>query len=162
MELISQTAVEGRPGPVYPEIYTRLEGLDFNNAKTFARGQPFEAFGRLRETAPVCWHTEPGDLPGFWTVTRHADVMRVNGDPATFSSQRGGILMNTLVAAMVSGPASGSGGFLDQAIRGVLSPVLATLSGQGYAQWFLIMAFLHPVAWLLLYFGGVHRPAIRA
>jgi cytochrome P450 len=33
--------------------------------------------------------------PGFWVVTRHADVMRVNGDPATFSSQRGGILMNT-------------------------------------------------------------------
>ncbi|HEV7693209.1 MAG TPA: cytochrome P450 [Hyphomonadaceae bacterium] len=95
MELISRTAVEGRPGPVYPEVYPRLDGLVLNNAKTFARGQPFEAFGRLRETAPVSWHEEPGDLPGFWVVTRHADVMRVNGDPAAFSSQRGGILMNT-------------------------------------------------------------------
>jgi len=95
MELISRTAVEGRPGPVYPEVYPRLDGLVLNNAKTFAHGQPFEAFGKLRETAPVAWHDEPGDLPGFWVVTRHADVMRVNGDPAAFSSQRGGILMNT-------------------------------------------------------------------
>jgi cytochrome P450 len=95
LDLISRTAVEGRPGPVYPEVYPRMDGLELNNAKTFARGQPFEAFARLRETAPVSWHSEPGDRPGFWVVTRHADVMRVNGDPATFSSQRGGILMYT-------------------------------------------------------------------
>ena len=95
MQLISQTAVEGRPGPVFPEIYRRLDGLQFNSAAVFTRGQPFEDFARLRATAPVCWHPEPDDLPGFWVVTRHADVMRVNGDPATFSSQRGGILMNT-------------------------------------------------------------------
>jgi cytochrome P450 len=95
MQLISQTAVEGRPGPVYPEAYPRVEGLQLNEAKTFVRGQPFEDFARLRQSSPVCWHAEPDDLPGFWVVTRHADVMRVNGDPATFSSRRGGILMNT-------------------------------------------------------------------
>jgi cytochrome P450 len=95
MELISQTAVEGRPGPVYVEAYPRIEPLNFNDAKVFAGGQPFEAYARLRKAAPVCWHAEPGDLPGFWAVTRHADVMRVNADPVTFSSQRGGILMNT-------------------------------------------------------------------
>ena len=95
MQLISQTAVEGRPGPVFPEAYPRLEGLELNNASTFIHGQPFSDFARLREAAPVCWHAEPDDLPGFWIVTRHADVMRVNGDPATFSSRRGGILMNT-------------------------------------------------------------------
>lgn len=95
MELISRTAVEGRPGPVYQEHYKRIEGLGFNNAQTFVQGQPFSAFARLREAAPVCWHPEPDGLPGFWVVTRHADVMRVNGDPAVFSSQRGGILMNT-------------------------------------------------------------------
>jgi hypothetical protein len=95
MQLISQTAVEGTPGPAFPEAYPRVHGLQLNDAKTFVGGQPFEAFARLREAAPVCWHPELGDLPGFWIVTRHADVMRVNGDPATFSSQRGGILMNT-------------------------------------------------------------------
>ncbi|MBI1361114.1 MAG: cytochrome P450 [Alphaproteobacteria bacterium] len=95
MELISQTAVEGRPGPVYPEVYPRLDGLRLNEAKSFTRGQPFDVFAELRKASPVCWHPEADGLPGFWVVTRHADVMRVNGDPATFSSQRGGILMNT-------------------------------------------------------------------
>ena len=95
MQLISQTAVEGTPGPAYPEAYKRLDSLNFNDARVFRNGQPFDVFARLREAAPVCWHPEPGDLPGFWAVTRHADVMRVNGDPAVFSSQRGGILMNT-------------------------------------------------------------------
>ncbi|MEY4784106.1 MAG: hypothetical protein RIR41_2041 [Pseudomonadota bacterium] len=95
MQLISETAVEGRPGPVFQEIYPRLEGLQFHDGKAFTRGQPFDTFARLRESSPVSWHPEPGDLPGFWAVTRHADVMRVNGDPATFSSQRGGILMVT-------------------------------------------------------------------
>jgi hypothetical protein len=27
------------------------------------------------------------------------------------------------------------------------------VEGHGYQQWFLIMAFLHPVAWLMLWFG---------
>lgn len=95
MELISQTAVEGRPGPVFPEAYARIDELKFNNGMTFVHGQPFDRFAQLRKAAPVCWHPEPEGLPGFWVVTRHADVMRVNGDPATFSSQRGGILMDT-------------------------------------------------------------------
>jgi cytochrome P450 len=95
MQLISQTAVEGIPGPNNPEVYPRLEGLSFNDARTFTQGHPFDAYARLRSASPVCWHPEPDGWPGFWAVTRHADVMRVNGDPTTFSSQRGGILMNT-------------------------------------------------------------------
>lgn len=73
-------------------------------------------------------------------------------------STLGGILMNTLVASMVSSGALGKpAGFLDQAIHAVLGPVLDAVHGAGYAQWFLIMACLHPIAWLLLYFGRVHR-----
>ena len=95
MQLISQTAVEGRPGPNFPEAYPRIDGLSFHDPRAFTQGQPFDTFAKLRTASPVCWHPEPGDFPGFWAVTRHADVMRVNGDPATFSSQRGGILMDT-------------------------------------------------------------------
>lgn len=104
MQLISQTAIEGRPGPVFPEAYPRVGDLKFNDSLLFRQGQPFDTFARLRKAAPVCWHPEPNGLPGFWVVTRHADVMRVNGDPATFSSRRGGILMNT--------PAPGTGHML--------------------------------------------------
>ncbi len=69
----------------------------------------------------------------------------------------GGIIMNTIVAAMVSGPSTKPAGFLDHAIQTVCGPVIAWVQGHGYAQWFLIMAFLHPVAWLVLKFGGVNR-----
>jgi ACS family hexuronate transporter-like MFS transporter len=73
----------------------------------------------------------------------------------------GGIIMNTVVATMVSGPATGAGGFLDQAIRTILGPILHLVQGQGYRAWFLVMAFLHPVAWLILYLGGVHKKGVR-
>jgi len=70
----------------------------------------------------------------------------------------GGILMNTLVAAMVSsGPLGKPAGFLDQSVHAILGPVLDAVHGAGYGQWFWIMACLHPLAWALLYFGGVHR-----
>jgi cytochrome P450 len=95
MELISQTAVEGRAGPTNREVYPRVSGLRLDDAGFFTNGHPYAVYEQLRRDAPVCWHPEGEGLPGFWAVTRHADVMRVNGDPAVFSSQRGGILMNT-------------------------------------------------------------------
>ncbi|MBI1405818.1 MAG: cytochrome P450 [Caulobacter sp.] len=93
MELLSQTVVEGREGPGVPLAWPRLDGVDLTNIRRFTSGQPFADFARMRAEAPVMWHPEPMDGPGFWAVTRHADVMTVNGDPETFSSQRGGILM---------------------------------------------------------------------
>jgi ACS family hexuronate transporter-like MFS transporter len=68
----------------------------------------------------------------------------------------GGIIMNLIVATMVSGPSTKPAGFLDQAIKSVAGGLLELVQGHGYAQWFLIMAVLHPLAWLLLYFGRVH------
>ncbi|MFI8347355.1 cytochrome P450 [Streptomyces sp. NPDC085596] len=43
---------------------------------------------------PVAWQDEPGTAdrppgPGFWAVTRHADVLHVLQDPATYSSLSG-------------------------------------------------------------------------
>jgi ACS family hexuronate transporter-like MFS transporter len=69
----------------------------------------------------------------------------------------GGIIMNMIVATMVSDPSTKPDGFLDHAIKSMFGPLLEMVQGHGYAQWFLIMAFLHPVAWLLLKFGGVQR-----
>jgi ACS family hexuronate transporter-like MFS transporter len=58
---------------------------------------------------------------------------------------------------MVSGPSTKPAGFLDQGIKIIFGPLLEMVQGHGYAQWFLIMAFLHPAAWLVLKFGGVQR-----
>ena len=69
----------------------------------------------------------------------------------------GGIIMNSIVASMVSGPSSKSSGFLDKGLHALLSPVLDAVQGQGYAWWFIIMAFLHPVGWLILKLGGIQK-----
>jgi cholest-4-en-3-one 26-monooxygenase len=57
-------------------------------AGAWERGVPHEAFELLRREAPVFRHPEP-DGTGFWALTRHADVVAVSRDSATYSSERG-------------------------------------------------------------------------
>lgn len=54
------------------------------------------AFLTLRQEDPVRFFAEPdvpglGQGPGFWALTRHADVLHVSRSPELFSSQRGGV-----------------------------------------------------------------------
>jgi cytochrome P450 len=55
---------------------------------SFHAGDPFPCFRRLRATPGLYWH----ETPGFWAVTRHADVTAISRDPATFCSSRGTLL----------------------------------------------------------------------
>ena len=59
----------------------------------FTEGIPHEWFTWLRNNEPVFHHDEP-DGPGFWVVTKHADVITCNRDAGTFSSSatRGGVV----------------------------------------------------------------------
>ena len=45
-------------------------------------------FAELRRDRPVCWHG-PKSRPGFWSVTRHADVVRVYRETSVFSARHG-------------------------------------------------------------------------
>ena len=72
-------------------------------------------------------------------------------------STLGGVVMNMVVAAMVSGPSAKAAGFLDQAFKTVFGPLVGAVEGKGYEPWFFAMAFLHPLALLLLWVGGIHR-----
>jgi cytochrome P450 len=93
MHLVSDHIVEGRAGPNFAPTHPTLEGVDLCDIWRFQSGQPWDDFQRMRTTAPVMWHPEPDGRPGFWAVTSHAGVKHVNGDPKTFSSETGGILM---------------------------------------------------------------------
>ncbi|MDE0878680.1 MAG: hypothetical protein OSB00_08445, partial [Sphingomonas bacterium] len=93
MRLVSDHVVEGRAGPVFERTYPTLAQVDLTDLQRFTQGQPWGDFAAMRDAAPVMWHDEPRDRPGFWAVTRYDDVKRVNGDPKTFSSERGGINM---------------------------------------------------------------------
>ncbi|MFD3534959.1 cytochrome P450 [Streptomyces sp. NPDC058664] len=64
---------------------------DVFDPRIYAAGIPHDRFRALRDRAPVAWQEEPEVLgwpagPGFWAVTRHADVVRVLKDAGTYSS----------------------------------------------------------------------------
>jgi cytochrome P450 len=56
---------------------------------TFAAGPPWELFAWLRAQEPVAWTPEETPHAGFWSVTRHRDIVAVSRDWQTFSSARG-------------------------------------------------------------------------
>ncbi|HEV2365885.1 MAG TPA: cytochrome P450 [Caulobacteraceae bacterium] len=60
--------------------------IDLLSPERFAAGQPHDQFAWLRQHDPVHWHDEPGG-PGFWAVTRFADVYAVDRDFQTYSSE---------------------------------------------------------------------------
>lgn len=65
--------------------------VDVFDPRVFARGVPHDALRHLRDTDPVSWQDEhavgpwPAG-PGFWAVTRYADVRHVLRTPGDFSS----------------------------------------------------------------------------
>ena len=79
---------------------TTVDDIDLL-ADAWAVGVPFEAFDRLRREAPVFWHPEPAGR-GFWVLTRHADVLAVSRDPATFSSELGATFIDDQTDAQLA------------------------------------------------------------
>lgn len=67
---------------------------DVFDPRLYAQGVPHERYRLLRDRHPVAWQEEPEIQgwpagPGFWAVTRHADVVRVLRDHGTYSSWLG-------------------------------------------------------------------------
>ncbi|MFF4543800.1 cytochrome P450 [Streptomyces sp. NPDC001435] len=74
-----------RPAPPVPDVF---------DPRRYASGVPYDDYRVLRDHHPVARQDEPEVLgwpagPGFWAVTRHADVVRVLKDAATYSSYIG-------------------------------------------------------------------------
>ncbi len=68
-----------------------LATIDLTDASVWERGAPHHWLDQLRSEDPVHWHEE-ADGPGFWALTRHADVRQVSTSPSDFSSYVGGPL----------------------------------------------------------------------
>ena len=68
---------------------------DLTNPDTFVQGIPVDTFRRLRAEAPVAFHPER-DGPGFWVVSKWADVRSVSLDQATYSSWKAGIMIREM------------------------------------------------------------------
>ncbi|MEU6506339.1 cytochrome P450 [Streptomyces sp. NPDC046942] len=73
------------PVPPVPDVF---------DPRRYGVAVPHDDYRLLRDRHPVAWQEEPELLgwpagPGFWAVTRHADVVRVLKDGATYSSYIG-------------------------------------------------------------------------
>ncbi|MEO8699392.1 MAG: cytochrome P450 [Kofleriaceae bacterium] len=66
---------------------------DLTHPDSYANGVPHAVFRELRATDPVAWQVDARGA-GYWAVTRHRDVVTVLRTPATFSSWRGGVLVD--------------------------------------------------------------------
>jgi cytochrome P450 len=58
---------------------------DLLDVETFAAGHPLELYRELRANSPVHWNPEHHG-PGFWALTRYADVYAVDHDFQNYSS----------------------------------------------------------------------------
>lgn len=71
-----------------------MTAADVFDPRVFTGGLPHERFRLLRDTEPVSWQDEHEVLgwpagPGYWAITRHADVKHVLRTPEVFSSWLG-------------------------------------------------------------------------
>lgn len=72
----------------YPFSWSDETHVDLSSQDAFNEGGPFVTFERMRRDDPVAW-CEERDGRGFWSITRHADIVALNKDPATLSSAKG-------------------------------------------------------------------------
>ncbi|GAA0417295.1 cytochrome P450 [Acrocarpospora corrugata] len=78
--------------------------IDLVNQDQYARsGVPHDQLSWLRENAPVYWHDGDAERgwPGFWALTKHADVVHVSRNSDLFSSARRLALFNEVPDAQV-------------------------------------------------------------
>jgi cholest-4-en-3-one 26-monooxygenase len=69
----------------------KLSDIDLTDLDVFEQRVPHDWFRLLRKESPVHWHEEP-DGPGFWAITRYADLKWVSKNPGLFSSERQGTI----------------------------------------------------------------------
>ena len=67
----------------------KLADIDVCDFDTFVKAVPHDMFALLRAEAPVFRHAEANGGPGFWVVTKYADLVTVSKNHQTFCSSRG-------------------------------------------------------------------------
>ncbi|GAA1225981.1 cytochrome P450 [Streptomyces rhizosphaericus] len=73
-----------------------LTDLDLTDPQTFTGTDLTALWRRFRAEAPVHWHPEAPGRPGFWVLSRYADIMAVYRDNTSFTSEYGNVLATLL------------------------------------------------------------------
>ena len=66
--------------------------IDLTANDAFGGEHPWEQYAWLRANDPVHWHDE-ADGPGFWAITRYADIRMISRQPKLFSSAAKGVML---------------------------------------------------------------------
>jgi cytochrome P450 len=82
--------------------------VEFDYFSPSFRANPYAAYARLREQAPVCWGMgfEPG-MPGVWHIARYADIQRILKDQR-FTHQHARETTTGVASGAVAGAATAS------------------------------------------------------
>ncbi len=72
------------------------ETLDLTDPQTFLDHDLHQMWRAYRELSPVHWHAATQWTPGFWVISKHADVVTVYRDNKQFTSERGNVLATLL------------------------------------------------------------------
>ena len=71
---------------------TTAPAIDLTANDAFNGGHPWDQYAWLRANDPVHWHPE-ADGPGFWAITKYADIRAISRQPKLFSSAARGVMM---------------------------------------------------------------------
>jgi cytochrome P450 len=74
------------------EVPDNIAALDLADRKSYLVHDMDKYWRRLRDDHPLHWHPAHGDRPGFWVVSRHADVMALYRDNQRLTSEKGNVL----------------------------------------------------------------------
>ncbi|ASR02063.1 cytochrome P450 [Gordonia rubripertincta] len=77
------------------------QAIDLMDLDPFIAGTENTLLSQLREREPLHWNEEPNG-PGFWSVTRYEDVVRVVMDPQTFINGEGTQILSRKVEGSTS------------------------------------------------------------
>ncbi|MEM7170756.1 MAG: cytochrome P450 [Pseudomonadota bacterium] len=69
--------------------HTQDAHADLSSHDAFAQGVPYATFARLRREDPLAWCESSDGSRGFWSITRHSDVLSFNKQFDLLSSARG-------------------------------------------------------------------------
>lgn len=69
-----------------------LDRVNLLDLKLYATADLGPLWTKLRQEAPVWRHPPQGDVPGFWVVTRYADVLGILKDHRRFTVAQGNML----------------------------------------------------------------------
>lgn len=107
-----------------PSVHSdQLDDIDLSSPRLHAEYELDGLWRYLRTNRPMYWQPAKGDQPGFWNVSRYADVIKIYQDKAHFTTENGNAL-----ATLLTGGDSASGtmlavtdGVRHNQIRNVLS-----------------------------------------